>query len=69
MAAINVSGETLQRTTDLVLRKAASNLVLIEWYADLDVEAADAVTPLRVMHSGTVRTVLQKQNLSNQGPV
>ncbi|PUU78689.1 hypothetical protein B9Z19DRAFT_1193101 [Tuber borchii] len=41
-------GVTLHSTKDLVIRTAASNLVPLEFYADLEIEVASVVAPMRV---------------------
>jgi len=41
-------GVVLHLTKDLVIRTAASNLVPLEYYADLEIEVASVVAPMRV---------------------
>jgi hypothetical protein len=48
MAVLKVIGAVLERTKDLVVGTATSNLVTIDWHTDLDVQVAGVSTNLRV---------------------
>lgn len=48
ISVLRTMGATLIPTKDLVIRTAASNLVPLDFYADLRVDVASVITPLRV---------------------
>ena len=48
ISVLRALGAPLHRTKDLVIRTAASNLIPLEYYADLDIEVASVVAPMRV---------------------